>query len=1046
MTSPPDLSVKSLDKVVNDDNKSIKNDVPEAEEDKEDNETHSKDDKEHENTYTDSANKDLGQGGAPKDHDADVEMSDPDEKDNEEKPTAADTPMATKIEQKEESGLYPNIAEADHEDLGAGPQKPTSSPQKTAANTPMEKRSTSQLHDGSEEENDSSFLAISQSIRRSQKASADNSRVDESFKRVSIASFHSANEEFNKSQNTPAEKKQSVVEPVEAVEEGKETDAKQEVGNYDGLASGEDNDDDGSDSDDDDARTVNRSTLGFAGLPAREPLTKKSFAKTPSSTLSQSARNKPFASISRMKNHPTSFESKMDGAAGNSSESIQEHEWLSTKLENTGSKDKENDEGSNGNPAYPVLDESSRLSVHYPEISKPSVVNSEPKDQEEQHVSTSTTMNSAKSLTSSPSKSGLPVHHSSSIRKDPEQQSKTEPSSPAKLPSKAPSSKQASPVRNASVNKSTTSTRGRSPPPASSPLKITVSPIRKEQNNPPKNPAPSQSSPLKRAAESPRIERLVNTSDNNQAAYSPGGSLMSLTAGVFRRAKQLLFDQEGDQKMENINESENRRPVTATKPAAMSRLMAPTASSSRHATSPSKDTNDYDSPLAEKKPGYIKSLYPDVPQRVASQNKANIQPTKTGNDASSSSNDPFNDDTSSSSKSTASRNKGVKSTSSKETLKSQQSSVSENKEQPSTANEVKESTNTKQGSNKLTKQALQYKKPPTTTSQSAKPVTIKVATSSQKEIEQQQKKKAQAQAQAQQQKQQPQQPSQIKTTSVNAGANSSLTQKSLSVTKPAGKPTPGGSTGLRKKEDEPTKSKQQGLSTATSKQDLNKPAVITAATKKRTSDQAFDAPTSNKAPRISSKTQPLKKPSQGNLMKTAMIQQAKANTPGPAGSGSVPQVEGVKFSNDKIRFAPNPSASTSQQPQRTIPTPQAKANIFRQMPTVSTQQAQSYSTPKPQESMELPEIMSESEDDDDGNVLKDWASTPELRNMLMNQQKVDPDAIFGPIPPLHMEEVFKNSRLSRFRPRSSSANWTGQDKLSQQEIERYAAQMGYKKD
>jgi hypothetical protein len=1041
MTSPPDLSAKSLDKVEDDENKSTKNDTQEVKDDK----------KEDDSTHVDDVIKKSGQD--EKDHEKDVEMSEPDDKDTEQKPTTTDTPMTTKTEQKEESGLYPNLREADQGDLGAGPQKPASSPQKTATNTPMEKRSTSQLHDDSEEETDSSFLAISQSIRRSQKASADNSRVDNSFKRVSIASFHSANEEFNKSQDTPAEKKQSVDEAAEAEDEEEDTDPKQEAGNYDGLASGEDNDDDDDDSDDnDDARTVNRSTLGFAGLPAREPLTKKSFAKTPSSTLSQSAKNKPFASISRMKNQPTSFETKMDGASGNGSESIGEHEWISSKLEKTtSSKDKENDEASNNMPGYPVLDESSRLSVHYPEISKTGTANSGPKDQVDNPVSTSITGNSTKPLASSPSKSELPVHHSSAIRKDLEQQSKTEPSSPAKLPSRTPSSKQASPVRNASVNKSTNPARKRSPPPASSPLKITVSPTRKEQNNAtklsPKKPAAGQTSSPKRAAESPRIERLVNTADNNQAAYSPGGSLMSLTAGVFRRAKQLLFDPEGDhQKMENADETETKRPATATKPTAMSRLMAPTASSSRHATSPSKDTNDYDSPLAEKKPGYIKSLYPDVPQRVASQKKANPQPVKADKDTSASSNDPFNDDTSSSSsKSTVSRNQSVKSTSSKETLKSQQSSVSENKEQPPpSTNEAKdkEPTNAKQGTNKLTKQTLQYKKPATTTSttQPTKPVTIKVATSSQKEIEQQQKKKAQAQ---QQQQQQPQ----AKRASVNAGTSSSLTQKSLSVNKPTGKPTPGGgATGLRKKEDESTKGKPQGLRTATSKQDLNKPATTTAAAKKRTSDQAFDAPTSNKAPRMSKTTQPLKKPSQSSLMKTAMIQQAKANTPGPAGSGSVPQVEGVKFSNDRIRFAPNPATSTSQQPQRTIPTPQAKANVFRQMPTMSTQQPQLYSTPKPQEPVELPEIMSESEDDDDGNVLKDWASTPELRNMLMNQQKVDPDAIFGPIPPLHMEEVFKNSRLSRFRPRSSSANWTGQDKLSQQEIERYAAQMGYKKD
>lgn len=92
----------------------------------------------------------------------------------------------------------------------------------------------------------------------------------------------------------------------------------------------------------------------------------------------------------------------------------------------------------------------------------------------------------------------------------------------------------------------------------------------------------------------------------------------------------------------------------------------------------------------------------------------------------------------------------------------------------------------------------------------------------------------------------------------------------------------------------------------------------------------------------------------------------------------------------------------------------------------------------------LPEIFSESDDDEEGSVLKDWANSPELRNILLHQQNVDPDQVFGPIAPLHMEEIFKNSRLSRFRGRGSSAQWSGQDGLTIKEIENYK-QKTYKK-
>lgn len=87
----------------------------------------------------------------------------------------------------------------------------------------------------------------------------------------------------------------------------------------------------------------------------------------------------------------------------------------------------------------------------------------------------------------------------------------------------------------------------------------------------------------------------------------------------------------------------------------------------------------------------------------------------------------------------------------------------------------------------------------------------------------------------------------------------------------------------------------------------------------------------------------------------------------------------------------------------------------------------------------LPEIFSESDDDEEGSVLKDWANSPELRNILLKQQYVDPDKVFGPIAPLQMEEIFKTStsRLAKLKNRGSSAQWTGKDALTFQELENY---------
>lgn len=104
--------------------------------------------------------------------------------------------------------------------------------------------------------------------------------------------------------------------------------------------------------------------------------------------------------------------------------------------------------------------------------------------------------------------------------------------------------------------------------------------------------------------------------------------------------------------------------------------------------------------------------------------------------------------------------------------------------------------------------------------------------------------------------------------------------------------------------------------------------------------------------------------------------------------------------------------------------------------------------PESTEDIELPDINSEysdSEDEDRPRTFDppNWAQSPELRLQLERQSRVNPDEIFGPIRPLRMEEVFR-TRQSRFRARTSSANWTGTDRLTTEEEVEYVRRMGFR--
>ncbi|ODV97179.1 hypothetical protein PACTADRAFT_32663 [Pachysolen tannophilus NRRL Y-2460] len=159
------------------------------------------------------------------------------------------------------------------------------------------------------------------------------------------------------------------------------------------------------------------------------------------------------------------------------------------------------------------------------------------------------------------------------------------------------------------------------------------------------------------------------------------------------------------------------------------------------------------------------------------------------------------------------------------------------------------------------------------------------------------------------------------------------------------------------------------------------------------------------------------------LMKTAMLQHARLNQ-----TSSIPQVDAIKFSSEKIKF----NNDIVSKPMNITSTTPASRRVIASSTTPS------------KSPIALPEIYSESEDDEEGTVLKSWANSPGLKQALLNQQNINPDSIFGPVAPLNMEEIFKNSRLSKFRARSSSAQWGVQDMLNQQEIEDYSKKMGWR--
>jgi hypothetical protein len=143
----------------------------------------------------------------------------------------------------------------------------------------------------------------------------------------------------------------------------------------------------------------------------------------------------------------------------------------------------------------------------------------------------------------------------------------------------------------------------------------------------------------------------------------------------------------------------------------------------------------------------------------------------------------------------------------------------------------------------------------------------------------------------------------------------------------------------------------------------------------------------------------------------------------------------AQISKGAIPFAPNPNA-----PGPTFKTP-ARPGAYNAVKSAAKSVQRSSPRFQNGESIELPEIQTDEEDEDEEEAAQNmgvasWADSPDLRRALMLQETMDPSAVFGPPAPLNMEEVFNKSkdRFHKFRMRTSSANWSGTDRLTEDDI------------
>ncbi|WPG99956.1 Hypothetical protein R9X50_00277900 [Acrodontium crateriforme] len=180
---------------------------------------------------------------------------------------------------------------------------------------------------------------------------------------------------------------------------------------------------------------------------------------------------------------------------------------------------------------------------------------------------------------------------------------------------------------------------------------------------------------------------------------------------------------------------------------------------------------------------------------------------------------------------------------------------------------------------------------------------------------------------------------------------------------------------------------------------------------------------------------------QSSMFKATVTAQHQLQHPG---SKPMHPSQTVQMSNARIPFAEHSNAPSSQhsaysQQYSNDNASSAHQNKYKtparpgpaQGPLKSAKSSPLYQNG---DAIQLPEIQTDSEEEDSddedsrgGLRVPSWVASPALRDLLTQQQTIDPESVFGPIGELKMDEVFKNGknadRLKRFRDRGSSAAW-----------------------
>jgi hypothetical protein len=164
-----------------------------------------------------------------------------------------------------------------------------------------------------------------------------------------------------------------------------------------------------------------------------------------------------------------------------------------------------------------------------------------------------------------------------------------------------------------------------------------------------------------------------------------------------------------------------------------------------------------------------------------------------------------------------------------------------------------------------------------------------------------------------------------------------------------------------------------------------------------------------------------------NLFKSAVTAQHNSH------AKTAHALDTAQFSKGAIPFAPNPNQAAPahyKTPGRQVGGPIPKASA----------KSAARSSPRFQngEAIELPDIDTDddSDEDDEHMAVAAWAESDALTNALLAQERIDPLRVFGPPVPLDMEKVFNKTkdRWNKFRARTSSANWSGTDRLTEEDV------------